>query len=111
MAAISSAASGNWSAGATWTGGVAPTSADTVTIANTHTVTLDTTGCVASTLTISAGGTWKGHRTNNWDFTVQTTITAAVNSTLDFGAVGDELTGACVITLNNAQASWLQGGH
>lgn len=109
MAAITTAGSGNWSSttpNAPWPSGTVPTASDAVTIASGHTVTLDTTGCVCSTLTINDGGTWAGHRSNNISLTVQTTITAAVNSVLDFGAVGDEVMGSCVITLNNAQAAW-----
>lgn len=50
MATITSAATGNWSAGATWIGGVPPTSADDAIIGAGHTVTLDVD---ATVLTLS----------------------------------------------------------
>ena len=58
MAAITSAASGNWSAAGTWAGGVVPTTTHEVTIGSAHTVTIDTTSAVANTLTVNGGLTW-----------------------------------------------------
>lgn len=62
MAAITSAASGNWSATGTWTGGVVPGEGDTVTIQNGHTVTINqniTVGADTSTPAIQMSGTGK----------------------------------------------------
>ena len=67
MAAISSAAAGNWGTGATWTGGVVPGLADTATV--NHQITVDAnysvggivagTGCLLATTSqfrIAVGG-------------------------------------------------------
>ena len=58
MAAITSTATGNWSAGGTWVGGIAPVAGDTVTIAAGHTVTFNQNDTVSnSCLTLSISGT------------------------------------------------------
>lgn len=91
MAAITSAASGNWSAGSTWVGGVAPGNGDTATLAANHHVTVDVdvtigtspaagtfairrqgTSATSNTggrLTIAAGKTLRlrGDFTDDWD--------------------------------------------
>ncbi len=62
MAAITSAATGNWSATGTWTGGVVPGEGDTVTIQNGHTVTINqniTVGADSATPAIQMSGTGK----------------------------------------------------
>ena len=53
---MDTAASGNWSAGATWVGGVPPTSAQTAVILSGHTVTVDNTSAVALSVTVNGGG-------------------------------------------------------
>lgn len=48
MAAIASAASGNFSAGATWVGGIAPAPGDTVVVNAAHAVTFDVDAVIGS---------------------------------------------------------------
>lgn len=51
------AQSGNWSAGATWDSGVAPDATVDVVLDNAYNVTVNTTTCVAKTVTQSSTGT------------------------------------------------------
>lgn len=70
MAAITTAAAGNWSAGATWTGGVVPGNGDTVTLG--HAVTVDVNTTVGSSP--ASGGTSA--------ITINATLTVAASITL-----------------------------
>lgn len=53
MATITSAQSGNWSAGSTWVGGVAPVATDDIIVAAGHAVTLDAAFVVEKSLTLN----------------------------------------------------------
>ena len=98
MATINSAGSGNWSTGGTWVGGVAPGTADDAVILNTHTVTLNTTGLVAKSLTINSGGKLSCSTSANWGLTVQSTITAASGSEVAIDISGSSIyTGALLV--------------
>lgn len=85
MATITSAGSGNWSAGGTWVGSTVPASSDDAVIASTHTVTLDTTGCVAKSITINSGGTLTNTTGAAWDVTVGNVTGDTANIVLNSG--------------------------
>lgn len=98
MAAITSAGSGNWSAGATWVGGVAPTSADTVTIASGHTVTLDAVGCACTSVTTAGTGTLTCTTSANWDFTLGNATNDANNILISTGTLNLDMSSAPTYT-------------
>jgi hypothetical protein len=124
MALITSAASGNFSAGATWTGGVVPTTGDEARASTGHTVTIDVnTTCdeisnagtgiftLADGVTLTANVTHKSTTVNRnlLQFTaaspavgtiVGNILGATVSSTTVFGAVINTSTGALTITGN-----------
>ena len=75
---ITSAATGNWNAGATWTGGVVPGAADNVEIAAGHTVTIDIANAACNNLTV----------TGNLYFALTTGLGITVNGNILVNATG-----------------------
>jgi hypothetical protein len=83
MALITSAASGNFSAGATWTGGVVPTVGDEARASTGHTVTIDVnTTCDE----ISTAGTGKFVINDGVTLTANVTNKSNSGNALEFGA-------------------------
>jgi len=94
MAAITSAATGLWSATSTWVGGVVPGTADTVTIAATHVVTVDGTYITGgdTTTRFLITGTVKASRTVNSSLTIRAFIQINnVNGGFDYGTSTDPI--------------------
>ena len=100
MAAITSAATGNWSVGATWVGGVAPVAADSVTIANTHVITVDDTARACTTIALT--GTLSASRTASCKLAYSGTITINSTGNLDWGTEASPIPASYVATLEPA---------
>lgn len=98
MAVITSAGTGDASAGATWVGGVAPVSTDDTIIANTHNVTIDVDGEVWGSVTVQNGGTLTF--TSGYELILDDED--AGGDTLDIEAGGTLVNGNGLITITNA---------
>lgn len=114
MATITSAASGNWSVGATWVGGVPPTSADDAIIANGHTVTLSGS-CPVQSITVNTGGTLTCSTAVSTTLTIQRGLTQQTGSNVTLDVSGNAAV-TCTVILNNVRAAaasnyiWLATG-
>jgi hypothetical protein len=99
MATITSAASGDFTAGATWVGGVAPGPGDIAVAASGHTITIDADVTVTEfqstggTFILGNGRTITGNIRNGAAAVVQVTSTteAQINGTI-IGSNGDQMT-------------------
>ncbi len=83
MAAITSTASGNWSATGTWTGSVVPGNGDTVTVSHAVTVDVNTT---VGTSPSTTGGTPALLVDSSGTFTIGTGITLTVRGDLSLNS-------------------------
>lgn len=109
MAVITSAATGNWSAGGTWVGGVAPVLGDSVIIASGHTVTVDgvyRVGDDTATAVQVNGGTLKFSRSVNSGLSVRGGVRngTTTGSVWDMGTVADPIPAGvtCTLLLNDS---------
>jgi hypothetical protein len=110
MAAIASngTGGGNWNTGASWAGGVVPTVADTVTIAAGDTITVDTTGLGALTLTLNGIITWTAGATTGLQLgngTSDTIVTFGATGYWRAGTVATPLTGLHTVTFHPLSTS------
>jgi hypothetical protein len=85
---MSTAAGGNWSAGATWVGGIVPTAGDNVTIVDGATVTVDVTTATCLNLTVGQGtsGILQYISTPASTLTVNSDVTVTAGGTFTAGA-------------------------
>jgi len=100
---FTSAATGNWSAGATWVGGNAPTQGDNAIIADGHTVTIDAAGLGVGNLTVGQGTSGVlAYGNVPTSFAVAGTLTVATGATFNVfnGTTGKTLNAAGNITNN-----------
>ena len=93
MAAITSAATGLWSATGTWVGGVVPGEFDTVTIAVSHTITVDGTYIVGNDATpgLTLNGRLRASRTVNSLLTIKGTVANSATGEWDWGTEADTI--------------------
>lgn len=101
MAAITSAASGLWSATGTWVGGVVPGAADTVTIAKGHTVTVDGAYTVGGDVVggLLINGTLKASRSASSTLTLRTTPTHGTAGVWNWGTEADPIPAGVTATV------------
>lgn len=109
MATITSAATGNWSAGATWVGGIAPTTGDNAVISSGHVVTVDgnvTIGNDTATAAITINGTLKFSRITSHVLTLRGTVANGVGGSWDRGTIADPIPAGVVsgVVINSSAA-------
>lgn len=103
MAAITSNASGNWSAGGTWVGGVAPGNGDTATIASGHAVTVDTSTTVGSSP--ASGGTAAIQVNGTGSLTIATGVTLTARGDVKLNNAAMTMNAGSVFRFDASQAS------
>ncbi len=86
---ITTVQSGNWNDGSTWDGGVVPTIDDDVEILNGHTVTVNTSGDEAYSLTIDDGGTLSVTTGGSLEVTADIFIDVGGELTMDGGSINN----------------------
>ncbi len=118
MAAITSAATGVFSATGSWTGGIVPVDGDTITIQSGHTITIDqniTIGIIGSDpgtpgITVASGGKLEALSTGSAAYTVIVRGDFTIGGTLEIGTVANPIpVGKEVVIKLNAYASATDG--